>query len=358
MRVLLVGNANARSHGARFYSIERRLANGFVRNGHQVWFFGDRDHARAASLFGSSRWGTSKANAAFLDLVRGFGPEWIVVMHSSLISDASLAAARGLVPGVRIAQVCVDPLFRPVNMAFLQSRARVVDASFVTTAGPVLAACASARAPAAYLPNPVDASMDRARGFERRDQGVDIFWAARAGQGDYPEDPRVRFPLHLAAAGDLVVDYHGIGGRPQLFGLDCYARLADARMAFNLNSDRVTGAPAPAPAEALYLYNSDRLAQIIGSGVLAVSMRINQLNELFPEGEAMVFADSPAEALEVVRRYKRDESARQRIAQKGWRLGHDDYQVTHVTRYMEEVTFEQPFSRTYAWPTRLWEAPG
>ncbi|OYZ31315.1 MAG: hypothetical protein B7Y31_12400, partial [Novosphingobium sp. 16-62-11] len=45
MRVLLVGNAHERAHGGRCYTVERKLANGFVRNGHLVHFFSDRDVA-------------------------------------------------------------------------------------------------------------------------------------------------------------------------------------------------------------------------------------------------------------------------------------------------------------------------
>jgi hypothetical protein len=248
MRVLLVGNANERFFGGRSYNVERKLANGFVRNGHLVHFFSDRDVARAGTIFRSSRAGRGVANRNFLETVRQFVPDLIVVNHSCLLSTETLAEAKAIRGGTRLAQVCVDPLFRPSNLAFLKDRARVVDASFVTTAGAALADFSGPATRAAYMPNPIDPSIETGRGFERDDQTYDVFWAARAGTGDHPADPRVIFPLHLARSGQVAIDYHGIDDRPQLFGAAYFPHLNNARMGLNLNSDRLGGADRPAAA--------------------------------------------------------------------------------------------------------------
>ncbi len=354
MRVLLVGNANERHFGAKSNNFERKLANGFIRNGHSLYFFSDRDVARAGTIFRSSRAGRGVANSSFLKVVNAFAPDLVLLMHSSLLATETFAQARTQRPGLRLAQVCVDPLFRPVNVAFLKDRALVVDASFVTTAGAALAQFRTATNTTSYLPNPIDPSMETARGFERSDQGMDVFWAARAGKGDYPADPRVTFPLHLAQAGDIRVDYNGIGDRPQLFGADYFPRLTNAKIGLNLNSDRLTGEPHAAPADQLYLYNSDRISQIMGSGLLALSTRTNSLGELFEENREMAFADTPDEALETVRRYLRDDGARRRVAEAGWRKSHDELNERLVARYIEDVTFERPLSHAYIWPAQLW----
>ena len=354
MRVLLVGNAHERAHGGRCYTVERKLANGFVRNGHLLHFFSDRDVARAGSIFRSSRAGRGAANREFLDVVRAFAPDFVAFPHSTLLATDTLAAARDMRPGLRLAQFCVDPLFRPSNVGFLSDRSRIVDATFVTTAGAALAAFSRPDAPACYMPNPIDASVETTRGFERSDQTYDVFWAARAGQGDHPADPRVIFPLHLAAQEDLAVDYHGIDGRPQLFGTGYFDRLNDARMGLNLNSDRLGGESDRAPADQLDLYNSDRISQIMGCGLLAISMRVNGLSALFGEDEEMAFADTPEEVVEVVRRYKRDDFARRRVAEAGWRKSHGELNERLVARYIEEVAFGRSLSHPYVWPTRAW----
>src|SRR5436305_818657 len=115
MRILVIGNSGEREPGRRFYSVERKLANGFLRNEHSVWFFSDRDVARAASLFRSSRAGRGAAQEKFRQAVRNYAPQLIVLMHASLIATETLADAKR----ARIAQICVDPLFRKVNAEFL-----------------------------------------------------------------------------------------------------------------------------------------------------------------------------------------------------------------------------------------------
>src|SRR3954451_14537131 len=111
MRILIIGKAGGREPGRRYYNGERKLANGFARNGHSVWFFSDRDVARAASLFRSSRAGRGAAQAKFREAVANYAPDAIVLMHACLIATQTLAEIKGK---ARMAQVCVDPLFRRV----------------------------------------------------------------------------------------------------------------------------------------------------------------------------------------------------------------------------------------------------
>jgi Glycosyl transferases group 1 len=353
MRVLIVANFGERYFGERFYIVERKLANGFTRNGHLAYIFSDRDAARVGTIFRSSRAGRKVANAQFLEVVRNFEPDLIVIAHSSLIATETLAEAKRLGLGARLAQVCVDPLFRAVNVEFLADRATLVDASFVTTAGAALARFSSATNVSSYIPNPVDSSIETLRGFERTDQAFDVFFAANARE-DRPDDPRRTTPRLIAESGEATIDYHGFDGRPALFGSPYFRALANSRMALNINSDRAETARARAPADQLYLYNSDRIAQLMGCGLLTLSYRVNGLMELFEEDEEMVFADTPEEMRDAVLRFKRDDYRRREIAETGWRKSHERFNERVVARYIEEVAFRRPLSQRYFWPTTLW----
>jgi hypothetical protein len=353
MRILLVGNAGERYFGDRFYIVERKLANGFTRNGHLLYFFSDRDVARNGTVFRSSRVGRGVANARFLEVVQKFRPELIVTMHSSLISTSNLGEVRRLAPGPRLAQVCVDPLFRVVNVDFLKDRARVVDATFVTSAGMALAQFASATNVSSYIPNPIDGSIETARGFERDDQAFDAFFAANAS-GDRPDDWRRTTPRLISQSGMVSIDYHGFDGRRPLFGSEYFSSLENSRMGLNINSDRAESAMTRAPADQLYLYNSDRISHLMGSGLLTLSFRVNQLMELFEEDREMAFAETPEEMQDIALRFKRDDSRRRQIAEAGWRKSHAHLNERLVARYIEEVTFRRPLSKGYIWPTTLW----
>jgi hypothetical protein len=353
MRVLLVGNAGERYFGERFSNVEHKLANGFVRNGHVVRFFSDRDVARNATIFRSSRAGRVAANRQFLEVVRNFQPEFVVLMHSSLIATETFAEAKRLPGRPRMAQVCVDPLFRPTNANFLKDRATVVDATFVTTAGAALARFSTPTNVSSFIPNPVDASIETARGFERSDQRYDVFFAANAA-GDQPGDPRRTTPALIALSREATIDYCGFDGRPPIFGIEYFRRLADARMALNINSDRAETAATRAPAEELYLYNSDRISQLMGCGLLTLSFRVNSLMELFDDNKEMVFVVSPEEMRDAVLKFKRDDARRRTIAEAGWRKSHERFNERLVARYIEEVAFRRALSHDYFWPTKLW----
>jgi len=353
MRVLIVGNAGERYFGERFYIVERKLANGFTRNGHLVYFFSDRDVARTGTMFRSSRAGRGVANTRFLEVVRKFQPDLIVIAHSSLIATETLGEAKRLGPASRLAQICVDPLFRAVNDNFLKDRARIVDATFVTTAGAALGQFASATNVSSYIPNPVDPSVETARGFERADQTFDVFFAANAA-GDRANDWRRTTPRLIRETGEASIDYRGFDGRPPVFGAEYFHALANARMVLNINSDRAETALTRAPPDQLYLYNSDRISHAMGSGLLLLSFRMNQLMELFEENKEMIFVETPEDMRDAALRFKRDDRKRREIAEAGWRKSHARLNERLVARFVEEVTLRRPLSKDYMWPTTLW----
>jgi len=349
MRVLVIGNAGEREPGRRYYSVDRKLANGFTRNGHSVWFFSDRDAARAATLFRSSRAGRGAVQETFRAAVRNFAPHAIVLMHSSLIATATLAEVKGQ---ARIAQVCVDPLFRKLNGEFLADRARVVDATFVTTAGAALKRFSTASNVSAFLPNPVDLSVEDLRNFTRDDLPNDVFFAGNAG-ADREADVRRATPRLMQAAG-LACAFHGFDGATGTYGAAYFSALALARIGLNLNSDRAETATIQAPAEELYLYSSDRVSQLLGCGLAVLSFEVNRLMELFEPEREMVFARTPEAMVEAALRLKRDDAARRRIAETGWRKAHAAFNERLVAAFIEDVMFRRPLSHAYAWPTALW----
>ncbi len=353
MRVLVVGNAGEREPGRRYYSVERKLANGFTRNGHSVLFFSDRDVARAGTILRSSRAGRGAANAKFLEAVRNFAPHAIVLAHASLVSTQSLADAKSSAARPRIAQVCVDPLFRSVNVDFLADRAGVTDATFVTTAGVALRRFASSNNVSAFIPNPVDPSIEDLRNFARDDLVIDVFFAANAG-GDRRDDVRRATPRLFAAEAGLVCAFHGFDGAPGVYGAAYFEQLGQARMGLNLNSDRGETEERQAPEEELYLYSSDRVSQLLGCGLLTLSFGANKLMELFEAEREMAFADSPEAMRDAALRFKRDDAARRRIAEAGWRKAHSAYNERLVAAFIEDTLFRRPHSRSYAWPTTLW----
>lgn len=352
MQILVVGNGNYKHRGAWYYDVVRKLINGFTRNGHNTYLLSDRDVSREATIFRARKLGIGHCNRVFLDVCRNFAPDLIVLCHAFIIRNDTLKEARSILPGVRIAQINVDPIFDPYISSEIGRTAKMCDATFVTTAGPILKTFSQPKGAVSYIPNMVDASIDWPRCHERSDQRSDVFWAMRPKATPNQDDPRIVLPLYLAANG-IAIDYHGINGRPSINGASYYKRLADSKMGLNISLSRHSTSPE-AGAEYRYLYTSDRISQYMGSGLLTLALRVNRLEEMFAEDKEIVYFDTKEELLEKVLYYKDHDAERRAIAKGGWEKSHTQLNERLVTKYMTEVTFRQPLSEPYCWPTQVY----
>ena len=187
-----------------------------------------------------------------------------------------------------LAQFCVDPLFRAVNVEFSEGpRARRrCDLRHHGGRRPREFASRDQRLELYSQP---DRRLDRDRARLRAHRpGVRrVLRGERRRRPDgrlapddaapHPRDPaRRRSTITASTGGRRCSEAH------------IFVALADARMALNINSDRAETAKTRAPADQLYLYNSDRISQLMGCGLLTLSFRMNQLMELFDEDQEMV----------------------------------------------------------------------
>lgn len=354
MHILYVGNGNYKHHGARYYDVGRKLCNGFIRNGHNVYFLSDRDTARAATSLGIKALGAAYCNSVFIDICANFRPELIVIGHADILTTQSLIQARVIIPGVKIAQFNVDALFNPHTIDQIASKAKLCDATFVTTAGAILRQFSHASGIAAYMPNPVDASVEWPRCHEHDDQAYDVFWACRAMDGGYPGDPRIELPLFLERSGKVAIDYHGLNGKPPLYNADYFTHIANARMGLNISNVRYRGSDEKASPESLYLYSSDRIAHYMGSGLLTFTTRDNRLEDIFVEDKELIFFSSKEDLLDKALYYINNNANRRAIAYAGWQKMHVFFNERLVAKYLVEATFRLPFSESYAWPTQCY----
>ncbi|HZZ82689.1 MAG TPA: glycosyltransferase [Gemmataceae bacterium] len=354
MRILYVGNGNYKHRGQRYYDVGRKLMNGLIRNGHDVYFLSDRDTARAATVFRSRHLGVRHCNRVFIETCYYFRPDLILLGHADIISPASVKEACDILPSVRVAQFNVDPVFRPTNAEAIKSKLPYVDATFITTAGDILKRFAGQGGLVSYMPNPVDGSMEWPRCHERSDQPHDVFWAMRHPGNPYPSDPRFEIPLFIENSGKVSIDYHGMNGKPPLFDSRYYEAIGKARMGLNISAIRTWGHTPIASTEELYLYSSDRISHYMGSGLLTFTTRDNQLEDLFVEDEELVFFSDEDELLDKLLYFKAHDEARRAVAAAGWRQSHKHFNERLVAKYIVETAFRLALTEDYAWPTRTY----
>jgi hypothetical protein len=336
MRILQVGYAQTRRWGKARVSTEHKLYNGLVRNRHLTLHFSDRDLAAFLAPFKLRDLGRGRVNRKLVEVAANYRPDLVLLGHCDIIRNPTLEKIRQAVPGVRIAYRNVDPLFVPDNVAAIRRRLDVVDAVFVTTAGPGLDAFRGRRASVHYMPNPVDAAVESADASAREALPTDLFFCGNSNEHTRRMETVVALKGLLEGSG-VVFRTFGCFGEPNVWGRDYDAVLASSRMGLNLNR-----------REGDYLYSSARLAQLMGNGVLAFIDKANRMDDLLGPDTAVFFSGAEDLAAKV-RHFAANDTERRRIAANGRRHYHAHFSCERVAQYIVERTMGLALSEEYIW---------
>ncbi len=343
-RIVHASNFSRKAKGAFQHSVEHKITNGLIRNGHAVSTFSDRDVARAGTLLGHRVFGGPAANRAFREFCRGVEPDLILLGHANTLTPSTLSAIRGDLPAVRILQYNVDPLFEPENVATILSKIDVVDATLITSAGPALRPFYKPGRILGFMPNPVDFSIESGHNHMRRDLPYDLFYAC-----GNENDPRfvcgrgwtsADLIAHIARnAPELRILCPGVRGQPQLAGGKYQRALELAAVGLNVSK-----------RNDVLLYSSDRLAQLAGNGLATLVDRATGYERLMAEGEFVYFS-TIEELLEKLGKLVGDPTYRQNVAAAGRARYHALCNEQAVAKYIVDVAFGRLDEKATPWPS-------
>lgn len=306
--------------------------------------FSDRDVARALSLLGHRKLGRRPANAALLAFCRHHRPDVLLLGHADVILPQTIADIRGELPGLRVAQWNVDPLFEPDNVRRLAAKQPVTHASFVSTAGAPMRALRAGGFQVAFLPNPVDLSIERGRNdlIDRLD--YDLLYAC----GHPSRPPR----LICGREWDMEAFFRALlprlpGVRPLFGGLLGHQHLVGARYQAALESAAIGLNVSRRPDDPLY--SSDRLAQLVGNGLVVLMERATGYAEIFSDDE-MAFFSSLDDLVDQVLRLTGDQPRRRAIAGAGRARYHALFNERAVARWLLDVLLDDADPDRAPWP--------
>jgi hypothetical protein len=345
--VLIVHAANfsIRPKGAFQNNVERKLTNGLIRNGHQVVPFSDRETAMAGSPFGATRaGGLGYANRALADVCLAIEPDVLILGQSDVVRPQTVADLRRRLPAMRVVQWSVDALFEPGNMERLSRNLPIADVTLVTTAGDALAPLARPGKRLGFLPNPVDASIERGENHLKAELPFDLFYACgnpadlrEVGGRAWNMDDFAR-ALNQALP-SLKPRWVGLMGQPALGGVAYQQAIESAGL--GLNVSRRTGQ---------FLYSSDRLAHLAGNGLAVLIERSSGYDHLFTDDE-MAFFTTFDELVGQIDRLVKDPTRRMALAAAGRARYHDLFNEQRVAAYLLDVALDRLAPSTYPWPT-------
>ena len=270
LRILHITNFNEKHNGRLFFNTGRRLNNGFIRLGHSVLEFSDRDIvSRGKSIKDFS--GSSTLNDKLLKTCNHFKPDIIVLGHADMISKDILHNLKRDYSDLKIAQWFLDPLNKN-GPDFLKNKNRildksdVLDANFLTTS-PEAVSLLSKKVKNYFIPNPSDSSMETLNNY-KKDCSNDVFFALSHGvhRGQLKNrssDDREKFIKNLVSkCKNIKFDLFGMNNVQPIWEDQYFKNISNSKMGLNLSR----GTP-------IKYYSSDRITQIIGNGLVTLIMK-------------------------------------------------------------------------------------
>ncbi len=345
LRILHITNFNERLDGRLFFNTGRRINNGFIRLGHSVLGFSDRDIQKYYKTFSDLK-GAKTLNEKLRKTCYNYKPDMIMLGHADLISSEQIAELRNDYPNVKFGQWFLDPLNKKGpdyerNKDRILDKIENLDASFVTTSPSVLDFLPK-KTNNFFIPNPSDDSFETLNNFSKP-CNIDVFFALSHGvhRGVLKSgktDDRINFLKRLYdKTPDVKFDIYGIDKIQPIWADHYFKTISNAKMGLNLSR-----------GEAIKYYSSDRITQIVGNGLVCLIDEKTQYRDFFDNSE-MVFYKNINDLSEKILKISRDEKLRKKIAKKGKKKYMKYFNSTLVADFIINKTLGRIDKRKYLW---------
>ena len=347
IRILHVTNFNERHDGRLFFNTGRRLNNGFVRLGHSVLEFSDRDIVKHYKKIKDYS-GAKALNEKLINTVYNYKPDLLIFGHADLIKKDTLNYLKDNYKNLKIAQWFLDPLVEngpdyKRNKSRILDKIEFTDTNFITTSPDVLSFLPKNKT-CLFMPNPTDSSFEVLNNYENSYCSMDVFFALSHGvhrgilkKGKY--DERASFINKLVEiTPNVKFDLYGINNIQPIWADSFLKSISNAKMGVNLSR----GNP-------IKYYSSDRITQLIGNGLLTFIHKDTHYNNFFSNDE-VVFYTSVSNLSEKIQKFAKDDHLRKKIAKKGKSKYMKYFNSTIVADYIIKNTFDIKYNKSkYLW---------
>ena len=344
LRILHITNFNERLDGRLFFNTGRRINNGFIRLGHSVLGFSDRDIQKYYKSFNDLK-GAKTLNDKLKKTCYNYKPDLVMLGHADLITADQIAELKEDYPNTRFGQWFLDPLNKKGpdyerNKRRILDKINVVDATFLTTSPDALNFLNNKNS--FYMPNPSDKSFEILNNYEQS-CNVDVFFALSHGvhRGVLKlgkTDDRIKFLDELFnKTPDVKFDIYGIDKVQPIWADHYFKTISNAKMGLNLSR-----------GEAIKYYSSDRITQIIGNGLVCLIDEKTQYRNFFNDKE-MVFYKNINDLSNKILRIANDDKLRKTIARNGKSKYMKYFNSNLVAEFIINKTLNVKNNKKYLW---------
>ncbi len=311
LKIMHITNLNERFNGRLHYNTGRRINNGFIRNGHNVLTLSDRDTSHYQKKISDIK-GNNALQKKIIDNFNNFKPDVLILGHADRVANKTLDILKNNKKDIKIAQWFLDPLskFGPdhiTNSKRILEKLEFIDSTFLTTDPKSL----SFKIDNSYfIPNPCDKSFEILENY-KKNPTFDVFFAMSHGvhRGELKsgkEDDREKFINKLISLNkNLKFDVYGMNNVQPVWADQFLEKISNSYMGLNLSR----GKP-------IKYYSSDRIAQLIGNGLLTFIDQQTYLSDFFSSKELIFYKDIHDLSYKL-KKYKKDQKNGKKIARKG-----------------------------------------
>ena len=343
LKILHITNFNERHDGRLHYNTGKRINNGFIRLGHNVMQISDRDiisHSRSIT----DPKGKNTLNKKIVNCYSNFKPDLIVLGHADNVSTDTLNYLKNKDKNLKICQWFLDPVtkFGPdydKNKKRLLDKVKFLNSSFLTTDPSSVDFNIEN---SFFIPNPADISFETLENYNNSCEN-DLFFAMSHGvhrgtlKSGKNDDREKLLNKLIENNDDIRFDFYGIGKKQPIWGDDFVNQLSKSKMALNLSR----GKP-------IKYYSSDRLAQLMGNGLLTFIDKKTCYSDFFDQNEIVTYSNFD-DLNEKIIKYKKDDKLRRLIAKNGKKKYLKFFNSNLVAQFMINKVFDINNKNKFIW---------
>ena len=332
LRIINIYNTGQKlNHRLYNISLGKKFTNGFIRNGHDVLEISDRDFVRQNRTFSLTNTET-KFQQYLIETFKNYNPDFLFFGHTKNISADTIDQFRILNKSLTISQWNEDPImpsldYSRTNIKNISNYANLVDHNFITTDPSIFKKQNTNIKNLHFFFVPVDQNIECFDVY-KLNPSRDIFYAMshgvnRATLKKGKTDSRINFLNTLIKKIDNInYDFYGFENKEPIWGNNFYKALVSSKMGLNLSR----GLPTK-------YYSSNRIASLMGNGLLTFIDRKTQMNDFFTNNE-IIFYDNITDLSEKIKFYKQNKKLRIKIARNGKKKYFELFNELKTTKYI------------------------
>ena len=347
LKIIHVSNFGQRQAN-RLYniSIAKKISTGLIRNGHDVIDISDRDVVRLNRGLKNINKGMNYFNNLLLETIDNYKPDGLILGHVNNLDEKTLETIKGKNKNIKLAQWFEDNLSKngpdPVsNENNFIKHIEYLDHNFITS-DPVNLKLNN-KYNCSYLPIPVDKNIENLKCYNNKNPIKDLFFTMSHGVNKgvlkrNKVDVREPFVKELISSNpDIIFDVYGYNNNQPIWSQDFYEALYKSKMALNLS--RINN---------VKYYSSNRIASLVGNGILTFVDINTKLNDFFSDDE-VVFYKNIKDLSNKLKYYKNHEANRVKIAKNGKEKYFRIFNNEVIADYICSRLFDRKVKKKFSW---------